>query len=136
MKKQHKHAPTPFDAAPASTLFDMEYLSHWMTEYGKWILLTLAALFIALFLYILSFTESYQSEADYFKAANAFETFSNATSTPENKETALTTLKSILSKRPELHAAYDGLIAQTLISRGQYQEARPFATLALSRTKK
>lgn len=137
MKKQHKHMPAPFESSPApSMLFDWDQVSEWLTENGKWLLLGFGVILGALLFYISAYTESYKSEADYFKAATAYTTFSSSSSSSEEREAALTTLKNILSSKPELHAAYDGLIAQTLINRGYTSEALPFANLALSRTKK
>ncbi|MBS4169071.1 hypothetical protein [Parachlamydia sp. AcF125] len=141
MKKQNKHPSSPLETSetPPSSLIDWDSVTHWLEFYGKYLIGMAAILFF--FLILLSrfiFNDEKKAEADYFKAANAFHTFELPPTEANTKGQmeALETLKTLLTKRPELHAAYDGMIAQTLINRGFIQDAQPFAESALLRTKK
>jgi tetratricopeptide (TPR) repeat protein len=139
MKKHHKHLPSPFETAPSSSFFNIDWdtISHWISEHLKEGIIGVAALFFLLaLLYYSMFGHLQNIEADYFKAATAFQTFSSSTENAETRQAALNTLDTLLAQRPELHAAYDGLIAQILINEGRIQEAEPFARAALLRTQK
>ncbi|EFB40111.1 MULTISPECIES: hypothetical protein [Parachlamydia] len=142
MKKQHKHLSSPFETsetASSSSQFDWDSVMHWLETNGKILLGVAAILFFLLILFFrFIFDDGKNAEADYFQAASAFHIFETAHpgTNPKVELEALDTLKGLLTKRPELHAAYDGVIAQTLINRGLIQDAQPFAESALSRTKK
>jgi len=139
MKKHHKHLPSPFETAASSSFFNMDWnsVSHWISEHIKECIIGVATLFFLLaFLYYFMFGHLRNIEVDYFKTANAFQTFSSSAENVEVRQTSLNTLDSMLAQRPELHAVYDGLIAQILINEGRIKEAEPFAHSALKRTQK
>lgn len=115
---------------------DEDSIIDWLSRNGKnaiYILLGLIALFLVV--YRLSSRNTSQTEKDYLQAANEFAQFeSNKLTDPSSNAEALDRLNAIMSSHPELHAAYDGAIAQTLLNRGQATEAKPFALATLKRT--
>lgn len=117
--------------------FNSDQVIDWMSQNGKNIIYALLGL-IALFLvvYRISSSNSSKAEKDYLQAANEFALFesSNPATDQSSKSEALQRLKSILASHSELHAAYGGAIAQTLLNRGQTAEAKPFAQATLERT--
>lgn len=120
-----------FDSFEDSSFFE------WLSKNGKnavYLLVGLIALLIIV--YRLSSTHTIQAEKDYMQAAADFALFQKPAangSTAANE--ALQSLNSIMAAHSELHAAYDGAIAQTLLNRGQPAEAKPFAQRVLNRTK-
>jgi predicted negative regulator of RcsB-dependent stress response len=109
----------------------------WLSQYGKFIAYGLVAL-LALLILVYRFSSSHTAkvEQDYIQASNDFVSFVRSTDGKEGapmKET-LQRLTTLMQQHPELHAAYDGALAQTLLNRGQVAEAKPFATATLKRT--
>lgn len=98
----------------------VQWIIHNGKSIGYWTLIALMGLFIAS-----RFISSSQQKAerDFFQAEqSAIEL--NAT---ETQAQAISTLKEIMDRHPELHAKYDGLIAQALLTNNQVEEAAPFA---------
>lgn len=109
-----------------------------LAEHGRTALIVLLAALALIFLvYRVTMIGKEQEEMDFWTADKEFRTFSSpqtADTDPLDGEEALVKLNSIIKSNPELHAKYDGLIAQTLINRGDAGNAIPFANLALART--
>jgi hypothetical protein len=126
--------PTPSSAIfklPFFTPFGKGELIEWLSLNGKAVLYSLVTFMALLFItYRFSSSNANQSEADYFKAANDFTLFSQS----ENHPDALKELLSLMNRHPELHAAYDGAIAQTLLNEGRIEEAKPLALSTFKRT--
>ncbi|MEI8366412.1 MAG: hypothetical protein WCF65_08350 [Parachlamydiaceae bacterium] len=109
----------------------------WLALHGKNIIYGLSALLIVLaVVYYLSNTLMTKSEEDYVQAAQDFTVFVQATGTEDasTKNEAYSRLKSLMSTHPELHAAYDGTLAQTFLNRDLVADAKPYITATLSRT--
>lgn len=108
----------------------------WLTKNGRYLMLgVLAFAVVLLLIYRLSASDSIKAEKDYADADRAFQTLQETTVTEEASKEALQTLSVIMLRQPELHAKYDGLIAQILINRGDIASATDYANLALERTK-
>jgi acetyl/propionyl-CoA carboxylase alpha subunit len=118
--------------------FDEGRLVEWFTENGKNILYGLAGLLgIIVLIYAFSSTQTNKAEQEYIQAANDFAYFSRTSDIQDSilATEALTRLNTILSKHPELHATYDGAIAQILLNREQTKEALIYAQNTLARVK-
>lgn len=118
--------------------FDEGSLGDWLSEHGKNILYGLAGLLGIIFLiYALSSGQTSKAEQEYIQAANDFAYFSRAYDSQNQVAAtdALARLKALISKHPELHATYDGAVAQILLNRGQTEEALPYANSTLARVK-
>lgn len=132
-----KNSDTP-SLEDISNFWDESTFIQWLSHYGRYALFILLGLLVVLFfIYRLSSGGSEKAEKDYFNADREFQLFAK----PILEETellasteALNRLEAIMQRRPELHAKYDGLIAQTLIFRGEMSKASHFANLALTRT--
>lgn len=70
------------------------------------------------------------NEQDYFFAERDFNQFVQKDGTQEE----LDRLQAMMRLHPELHARYDGAIAQTLLIRNEVAQAQPFATSLFNRT--
>lgn len=101
----------------------------WITKNGKTVLYGVL-IFLALFflVYRLSAGKQNNAERDYFVAANEYTLFQNT-----GNPAALDKLASIMERRPELHAQYDGLIAQKLLNQEEVSEATVYAESAFKR---
>lgn len=102
----------------------------WLEHNGKTLLYVFLGLVALLFIiYRMSAGRHAKAESDYLQASVEFAAFQKG----ESKE-SLERLTAILGRRPELHAQYDGLIAQILLNNGDLSKAKEFANLALKRT--
>ncbi len=113
-------------------------LTEWLARYGKTIIYGLVAFVAILILvYRLSTGHAVKAEQEYFQAANDYALFTQEGPTKDSPNTndAFQRLLTIMARHPELHAAYDGALAQTLLNRGQLAEAKPLAIATLERTK-
>lgn len=121
-----------------SNSWDESPFIQWISTYGRYLLLLAIGLItLLLVIYRMVSGGSGNAERDYLSADQAFTLFARplaADTDPAANKEALTQLKSYLNRYPELHAKYDGLIAQTLLYRGEMEEATQFAALALNRT--
>lgn len=124
-----------------STLLDFldeGVITDWLADNGKNILYGLAGL-IALLVIIFAISSGDRSKAEqeYLQAANDFSSFTKSydAKNPAQLNDALGRLNNLMAKHPELHAAYDGALAQTLLNRSQVQEAKPYAQATLQRVK-
>jgi len=140
MKKQHSQQPLP-QIKESDLLHGMEDnpFVQWITDNVQKIFYTFAGAFILLFaLYFWLSSGSAKAETDYYNATQDFQTFQNASDSddPVAQKAAFDKLNQILTRRPDLHAKYDGLIAQTFLNRNEVNEAKPFADATLSRVSK
>lgn len=110
-------------------------LTDWLSENGKNILYGLAGILgLIVITYAFSSGQTSKAEQEYIQAANDFAYFTKSdTQDPALTQAALDRLKATMSKHPELHAVYDGAIAQTLLNRSQVEEAKPYAAATLKR---
>lgn len=133
------------DAIPTSIKLD-RIESSWednqavqvLMQYGRGALFALlVAIAIIFLIYRLMTMGKEQKEMDFWNATKEFQVFAKPSALNDDpliREDALTKLNSILSTNPELYPKYDGLVAQTLINRGDAGDALPFAKRAISRT--
>lgn len=126
------------DPATPTSLEDFSWedsrFVQWISQYGRYLLWGLLALVAALTLiYGISTRGKNNAEKEYVEAESAYQEFINAEPGNAANE-SLALLSSILKNQPDLHAKYDGLIAQTLINRGDITAAMEYANLALART--
>lgn len=117
--------------------FDANSVVDWLAQNGKnvvYVLFGLIVLFVLV--YRLSSSNTAKSEKDYLQASTDFSAFlrDNTTNDDTLTQDAFKRLTALMSSHPELHAAYDGAIGQTLLNRGQILEAKPFIVNTLKRT--
>lgn len=110
----------------------------WAVDNGKALLYALIGLFLVSILIYRFVSASYAaSETDFINAEKDYLIFSS----PTGKEVdaiaqagALNRLNKMISDHPELHAKYDGLLAEILLIRGENKQAKEFAESAIQRT--
>jgi len=128
---------------PALKLSFLDYmdegrLNDWLSEKGKYTLYAVTGVLV-LFIVIFAFSRGSGriAEKEYLQAATDFAFFAKTTEAQDSTLTndAFQRLLTIMDKDPDLHAAYDGAIAQILLNRGRVSEAMPFAERTLERTK-
>lgn len=107
----------------------------WIADYGrKVIYLILGLIILFLLMYRLSSGSKANALTDYLNADNDFLRFQESSLTESLSPTGpLTHLEEILNRRPELHARFDGLIAQVLLTKDDPQNAKIFADSAFQR---
>jgi hypothetical protein len=137
--------PLPMLKTPENTqkpqvldLLDESRITEWLIEYGSNILYMLAGTVgILILIYAFSSGQHSKAEQEYIQAANDFTYFTKSydSKNPVPLNDAFNRLNSLMKKHPELHAAYDGALAQTLLNRTQIEEAQPFALATLARVK-
>jgi hypothetical protein len=135
MKKQTNDASSPGEVYNS---WDESPFIQWISQYGRYLFLAVIG-FITLLLVVYRMISggSGNAERDYLAADDAFALFARPAPADVDSaasKDALAQLQTLLNRYPELHAKYDGLIAQTLIYRGQQNEAAQFAALTLNRT--
>lgn len=102
----------------------------WLEKNSRNILLTVIGIALLLGLvYRYASSKNTQAEQDYFQAANAVELLKDSGKAPG----ALTDLQSILARRPELNAKYDGIIAQNLLLANNVEFAKVYASKNFAR---
>lgn len=116
--------------------FEEGRLAEWLSSQGKNITYGLIALIAVLIIfYRFSTSHTSKQEQDYIQAAQDFTLFTNSHASDAASTEALQRLTAVMSSHPELHAAYDGTIAQTLLDKDKVSEAKPFALSTLARTR-
>jgi hypothetical protein len=115
-------------------------LVEWLSANKRYILFGLLAL---LTLIVISYrfvsTTTLKAERDFFQAQTNFSQFQEKGVKSEEFAASienLDQLEGIINRHPELHAKYDGLIAQGLILEQKVNKARPFAESAFQRVQK
>ncbi|WP_154017811.1 hypothetical protein [Candidatus Protochlamydia phocaeensis] len=107
----------------------------WLSAYKQYLIGGCVGLFALLVLaYRLLSTQTLQAEKDFFQAQADFLQFQQ-NQDPSANPTLLKELKDIMARHPELHAKYDGALAQTLLIEGNPSEAKPFAQSSFQRTR-
>lgn len=124
-----------------SSTFNMEGNSviEWISQHGEKLLYSILGLFSLLFLvYIWQSGSSTKMEGDYQGASRDFLAFQQAAKAGQTQEMddAFQKLSLIMDRLPDLHAKYDGAIAQTLIDLNDIKQAKPLALATLQRVSK
>lgn len=128
-------------STPKSSFLDSfqdGHLSEWLTSHGKNIIYGLIALFAIIFIiYSFGSNQKVKQEQDYLQAANDFLAFTrpNPSQDATAKQEAFQRLTDIIARHPELHAAYDGAIAQALLNQNDIAAATPIINSTLARTR-
>lgn len=128
----------PPAAAKLSLLdnFDENKIAEWFTVYGKNIVYAIAGLLALIaIIYAVSSGFSGKPEQDYLQAASDFAYFTKADADSALSADAYKRLQTLMSKYPELHATYDGALAQAFLNRNNLAQAKPYAEATLARTK-
>ena len=119
------------------SLLEESAVADWFVANGKYLIYGLCAVLVLFIIfYRVSSSHGREVEQDYIQASSDFITVIKATdsSTPA-VENALKQLESLMKSHPELHAIYDGALAQTFLNRSQIDKALPLAESTLARTK-
>ena len=135
MKKSHHDTTSELELSHA---LEENVFIQWVTQHGPTVLIVVLASLVVLGIgYRFIGGGSNKAEADYVNAENDYVIFKRgiaegtAVATPEE---AFQRLQQILKARPDLESKYDGLLAQTLINRGNLSEAKVYADRTLART--
>lgn len=111
----------------------------WIVNYGSYLMIA-AIILIAILLFFYRTSDQYSAtaESDYMTAAQNFSRFQKEVAQGANREVVegknFKELRQVINRRPELHAKYDGAMAQLLILLGASDLAEEYAQLALART--
>lgn len=141
MSKPIPMLKNPQKDEPKTTYLDFldeGQITDWLADNGKKILYGLASLIaLLIIIYAISSGQHSKAEQDYLQAANDYASFSKSynINNPAPSADSLNHLNSLMAKYPELHAAYDAGLAQTLLNRSQVEEAQPYALASLKRVK-
>lgn len=137
MKKTQTEQTTPL---PTHTDFASRLEEHpivqWFADNGKTAgYFLLGALLLILLAYKFLGGPSQSNEMAFIQAENAFMTFQNSAATHESQQESFDKLAALMAAHPEIKPKYEGLVAQTLLNRGQINEAQAFGEQAIARTK-
>lgn len=111
---------------------EQSFITEWFSKNGKTVLYgVISAIALLLIVYNFSDRSSIKAEQSYLQAANNFSLFMR--SNPAQTLESLEKVKADIIAHPELHAAYDAAIAQTLLNRNFVSESMPFAESTLTR---
>lgn len=98
-------------------------LMQWLETNGKSLLVLLGVCLVLLFvIYRFVSGNNTQAQSDYIESVKQYALFQK-----NGDLEALKILDNILLARPELHAKYDGLLAQKLLNLGEVQKAETYA---------
>lgn len=117
---------------------DEDQIMTWLADNGKKILYSLAGLIgLLVIIYGISSSQHSKNEQEYILAANDFAYFSNSYDAKNfiKANDAFSRLNDFMTKHPELHAAYDGSLAQILLNHTQVKTAKPYALATFKRVK-
>lgn len=115
----------------------MNNITEWFSAHKNSILITILALFVGiLFCYRFFSSREEKAEKEYLRADTLYNQFEANSLKPNSQEfvDSLNNLEKMVNTIPELHAKYDGAIAQLLLLDGQLDRAKPFAEATLKRT--
>lgn len=121
-----------------SQSYENGQFAEWIATNGKNIVYGIVAVIVLLaILYRFSGSYSGRQEQNYLQAAQDFTTFSRTSTTQDSTlgSEALARLNNTMASYPELHALYDGAIAQILLNKDLVNEAKPYITSTLARTR-
>lgn len=114
-------------------VLDEDTYAEWLTNYGKILLIAIACFGAVLLIGLrLSYGSSGKQISDYLKAKKEFATFQTAEG--EAQKEAFAGLQQIMQRLPDLHAKYDGLIAQQLLLQNDVKQGEEYAGMTLLRT--
>jgi len=135
MKKNHQtdNAAVIEKLDLADTLEENSIIQWIVNNIGTLLFVSGALLTALALIYRFVFADFVKSEESFINAETTYQSFLK-TQEPAKKLELLSLLTTLMSRYPELHAKYDGAIAQHLISQGMLAEALPFANLAIQRT--
>lgn len=138
MKKNNHSESTPtLDKLDFIGNIEDHPLLQWISQHGQTLLYTIIGLFSLLFIiYYLSSSHSSKADQDYTAAYQDFLAFQRGKGDIAAQKLSLQKLEDVLKRQPTLHAKYDGLIAQTLLTRSDVGDAMPFAMATLERVSK
>lgn len=138
MKKNNSDIASHLNKMEFAHLSEDNRFIQWISQHGLNVLYgLLAVIAIVVIGYRLLYGGGSKGESDYYNAENDYQVFAKnvaSGSTVEAKE-QLTKLQAIIQDHPELHAKYDGLLAQGLLNLGDVAEAQPYAARTLERTR-
>lgn len=139
MKKNPKLEVLPPTNHPSwMETLEEQPLVQWAVANGKTLLYILVGLILLSILFFrLIMSSSSASKADFINAEREYVIFAAPAQTesdPTLQMNALKSLSNTMDAHPELHAKYDGRIAETLLIRGQNVQAINYATSAIKRT--
>lgn len=137
--KKHTNNTTAVNVLNKELLIDPEEsrFLHYLEKYGKQGLYVIAGIIILLIVFSkLSSNSQKQAETDFIQANTSFASLKQAIEKNDAPliQSSLSKLDQILKSHPELHAKYDGLIAQSLLLIQEVSKADPFALSTLKRT--
>jgi hypothetical protein len=137
MSKSKDHAP--LEEQLQSSMLDSSKIEEFLANNGRmlfWISVGIAAFLVIA--YIFTSSNQTRSVSDYLNAQKQYTAFDKSVKKEginEGVDTqALTTLQGLLASHPELHAKYDGLLAQLLLKEGDITSAETYANATLART--
>lgn len=108
-----------------------------ISRHGQTILYTVLGTFGVLFTGYLWFAgSSVKSEEEFQTASERFGTIGNAKPGSPTEQKALNELSKLIAKQPDLGTKYDAPLAQLLIDRSDFKQAKPYAEAALDRVSK
>lgn len=114
---------------------DEALYTEWLSKNWKNLLISIGCLAMVLVIGLrLSFGSSGQKAGEYLKAEQEFATFQTSEGAAQTE--AFTSLEQILQTMPQLHAKYDGALAQELLLQNNEKKAAEFACLTLLRTER
>lgn len=112
---------------------DLHPILAFFSEHGSRILSGLAIVILATVILFRWFGDSEEAaQNDFISAANSFQQLKKFNVTDFNS--AISNISTILERRPELQAKYDGDIAQILLIMNKPEEAKPYIERTLRRT--
>lgn len=131
-KQKQQQAPIVIEASSLSEKLEQNQTLRFISQNGRLVSYVLVALVLLFYVfYRVSSNNKLDTQRDYIQAEQYLSSF--RTSRTTDSADLLSSLQKIIDRRPELHAKYDGLIAQTLIKRGE-ESAHEFATAMFERT--
>lgn len=138
MKKQQNQVNPILEKLDFSEGWDDNFYIQWLMRNSKAILSTLLILAALILIFArISSGGNKKAESDYFNAENNYAIYARGikgNTDPAIRKEALEKLRLILDRRPDLHAKYDGLLAQALLIQGDPELASLYENRALKRT--
>lgn len=136
-----KHSESLPKGTSSSSLFNLDGnpVIDWISLHGEKLLYSILAAFSVLILgYLWLSGSSTKMEGDYQSASREFQAFQQAAKSGQIQEMEGTyqKLALVMTQLPDLHAKYDGQIAQAFIDMNDIKQAKPLALATLQRVSK